>query len=112
MLSIDLQDHYSRLNILDFGINVITSRFSFNPNYCDVPAPLAFAYALAMFSSAKVSSIYLAGFDGYPSGDSRNDEINHMLEAYSCTKGSIEPVSITPSIYSSIVHSSVYSYRL
>ena len=65
-----------------------------------------------MFSSAKVSSIYLAGFDGYPSGDSRNDEINQMLEAYACTKGSIEPVSITPSIYSSIVHSSVYSYRL
>ena len=112
MLSNYLQSHYSRDNILDFGINVVTNKFLFNPYYCDVPAPLAFAYALAMFSSAKVSSIYLAGFDGYPSGDSRNDEINQMLEAYASTKGSIEPVSITPSIYSSIVHSSVYSYRL
>ena len=112
MLSDELQSNFSRHTVFDFGINVVNDEFSFKSHYCDVPAPIAFAYALAMFSSAKVSTIYLAGFDGYPSGDRRNDEINSMLEIYSRTKGSIEPVSLTPSIYSPIIHSSVYSYTL
>ena len=52
--------------------------------------------------------IFLAGFDGYPQGDSRNDEINDLLLKYKSSKPDAKVIAITPTKYKNIISQSVY----
>lgn len=70
------------LTICDFGISVRPGFFEFSNQYCTVPNTLAMSYALALSASGKVSRILLAGFDGYPGEDARNQELDHTLALF------------------------------
>ena len=57
------------------------------------------AYAFAALASGKANRILLAGFDGYESGDPRNEEMNSVVKVYQETMGAVELVAITPTRY-------------
>jgi 4-hydroxy 2-oxovalerate aldolase len=93
--------------LLDYGLGVESETFAFNEQYCILPISLVVAYALSVLSSGEVSRVLMAGFDGYPSGDSRNQEMNDLLDLYYKTVGSAPLLSVTPTCYE-IKKSSIY----
>lgn len=108
----DLQEKLSGIEILDYGITGADSIFKFDKNYCELPKPIAFAYAIAAASSGKANRILAAGFDGYIKGDQRQDEMEEILTTYFDTKDSIEIISITPTSYEKMSQSTVYNMNL
>jgi len=72
----------SNKDILDFGMSVQNHIFSFNEFYCNTPNSLVISYSLAIIASGKASRIIMAGFDGYPSGDKRNNETNDVIKLF------------------------------
>lgn len=99
MLPEELKRELKEKALLDFGIAVTTNGFKFHDNYCELPTSLVMAYALAIASSGGAKRIYLAGFDGYPEGDPRNDESEAIIKAYLAAEHPVDLVSITPTRY-------------
>jgi 4-hydroxy 2-oxovalerate aldolase len=85
--------------LLDFGLGIESGRFEFHDCHCVAPTPLVLAYALAVIASGKAVRILMAGFDGYPPGDYRNQEINMLLQCFFKEDHSTNLVSVTPSAY-------------
>ena len=54
------------------------------------------------------TEIFLAGFDGYNSNDSRNDEINELLLQYKNSYPNSKVIALTPTKYKNIISKSVY----
>ena len=61
-------------NTYDYGMDVRDNTFQFNQSSCICPLPLVLAYTLAIATSGSARRLYMAGFDGYPSGDPRGSE--------------------------------------
>lgn len=99
MLPNEIREKLKDKELLDFGINLANKGFKFNKNSCEVPTSLVIAYALAVATSGKAKNIYLAGFDGYPSGDPRNEEAEFIFSQYKKDEGSLPIISITPTKY-------------
>lgn len=99
MLPAEVKAELQSKELLDFGIAVTSKGFAFHENYCELPTSLVMAYALAIATSGGAKRIYLAGFDGYPEGDPRNDESEAIIKAYLTSKHPDELVSITPTRY-------------
>jgi len=93
--------------LLDFGLGVEGGGFAFHETHCIAPTSLVLAYALAVATSGKAKRILMAGFDGYPAGDARNEETGEILNSYD-KSGGLELVSITPT-HHRIHCSSVYA---
>tara|TARA_R110002049_G_scaffold290950_3_gene474614 strand:+ start:120 stop:1730 length:1611 start_codon:yes stop_codon:yes gene_type:complete len=85
--------------LLDFGLHVEAGKFGFHDTYCIAPASLVLAYALAVATSGHAARILMAGFDGYPAGDRRNDETASILDAYRASADKDIMVSITPTTH-------------
>lgn len=107
MLPDDLRACLQDNQLLDFGLGIQTDCFEFYDTYCIAPTSLVLAYALAVATSGKASQILMAGFDGYPAGDSRNDEINSLLARYEATSFALKLISITPTAYD-LLQKSIY----
>lgn len=97
--------------LLDFGLRVEPTRFEFHDTFCIVPTSLVLAYALAVTTSGQAARILMAGFDGYPAGDPRNDETDEVLEAYHNHDEYNRLLAITPTRHR-MNASSVYSQEL
>lgn len=82
--------------ILDFGMKVEPKSFRFDKTGCIVPCSLVLAYSLAIATSGNANRVLLAGFDGYPGDDDRNQETAEVLDLYRETPGALDLVSITP----------------
>ncbi|WP_372922297.1 aldolase catalytic domain-containing protein [Roseovarius sp.] len=82
--------------LLDFGLGIEPGRFEFHPTHCIAPTSLVLAYALAVTTSGRALRILMAGFDGYPAGDPRNDETAAILDAYRSVAGEDLLISVTP----------------
>ncbi|MCZ4257765.1 aldolase catalytic domain-containing protein [Sulfitobacter sp. G21635-S1] len=108
MLPEDLRKNLQDKEVLDFGLAVSPGRFNFHDTHCEVPAPLVLAYSLAIATSGGAKRILMAGFDGYPAGDRRNEETAEILSAY---KGHTSDVmlSLTPTRHA-IATASLYGY--
>ena len=104
----DLKKRFINKNILDFGLSIENDHFEFNDNFCKVPKSLVIAYSLATIASGNVSKAFMAGFDGYPAGDKRNEENNRIIKLF-MEYSNINLTSITPTNYN--VHKrSVFGY--
>ena len=107
-----LPEEFSRLfirkDIRDFGIGLTNTHFEFHKSFCLIPNTLVLSYALAVITSGSANKIYLAGFDGYPQGDSRNDEINDLLSKFKASKPDAKVIAITPTKYKNLICQSVY----
>ncbi|MBK1636512.1 aldolase catalytic domain-containing protein [Rhodovulum adriaticum] len=82
--------------LFDFGLGIEPGRFAFHEDHCIAPTSLVLAYALAVATSGQAESILMAGFDGYPAGDARNDETAAVLDAYRAHAGEERLISVTP----------------
>lgn len=82
--------------LLDFGLGIAPEHFEFHTTHCIVPTPLVLAYALAVATSGQASRILMAGFDGYPDGDPRNDETAMILDTFAKASTGDTAIAITP----------------
>ena len=80
--------------IKDFGIGLKNTHFEFHNSFCIIPNALVLSYALAVVTSGSAKTIFLAGFDGYPQGDSRNDEVNELLYKFKKSYPNAKVISI------------------
>ena len=94
--------------ILDYGIGISDSGFRCLDKFCMIPNSLVFSYALALVTGGNANKIFLAGFDGYDSDDSRNDEVNEVILKYKNSYPNSEVIAITPTKYKNIISKSVY----
>lgn len=108
MLPSTVRDALKGKELLDFGISVEPGNFSFNETCCILPNSLVLSYALAIAASGKASRILLAGFDGYPAGDSRNDEMDSLFALIATAPEAPVVTAITPCSYKSVLETSVY----
>ena len=108
MLSSDVISELDEKSCLDFGISIDPDDFGFKENYCKIPAPFVFLYALAIAATGEASRITLAGFDGYKSGDIRNDEMEGFIKIFKKKQPEMDIISITETAYKGIKINSVY----
>lgn len=95
MLSDSLRAELGNKTLLDFGLSVEPGTFAFHESHCVVPNPLVLAYALAVVTAGKAARVLMAGFDGYPAGDGRNEETSRILTAYNASQG-LPLLAVTP----------------
>lgn len=98
MLPNDLRAVLKEKSLLDFGIELSADGFEFDDTFCRIPQWLVIAYALGIAGSGRAARILLAGFDGYPPGDPRNEESSRVFESFSAAS-SIELLAITGTTY-------------
>lgn len=99
MLPGNVRESLGAKEVLDFGLNVQADRFDFADKHCTTPTSLVMAYAFAVATSGEARTIYLAGFDGYPSGDPRNAEMNRVVQQFKDATNTPPLIAITPSRY-------------
>ena len=107
MLPSDVRAELMDKQVLDFGLGIKDQVFQFQENACVLPTAMVAVYALAIASSGNASHVYLTGFDGYPAGDVRNNEMNELFNLYVESEGSIPLLSLTPTKYQ-IPSASIY----
>jgi len=100
MLPSDMQEALKSKQLLDYGMGIKASTFTFEPTYCVLPSSLVIAYALAIATSGQARCILLAGFDGYGADDPRTKEMQELLSAFDKLPQVLKPVAITPTTYS------------
>ena len=109
MLPETLRSELGDKTLLDFGLGIDPGRFEFHDRHCIAPSSAVLAYALAVATSGGAERILMAGFDGYPPGDTRNDEIEAMLAAFATADAKTPLLSIAPTRYKGIPTRSVYA---
>jgi len=103
-----VRQHLAGSEIRDYGVKTQTGQFDVKPNYCVLPSLLAFGYAVAVACVGGARRILLAGFDGYRSGDPRQQEMVETLDCYARYPGAIDLISVTPTSYP-LREGSIYS---
>jgi 4-hydroxy 2-oxovalerate aldolase len=96
MLPPHLEPNHSKVNILDYGLQIRDGSFDFYDTYGIIPYAKVFPYSLALSNSGHAQKIYIAGFDGYSPSDPREVENSAMINAYNSTSDSLPIISITP----------------
>lgn len=84
--------------IYNFGLEVSDSEISIGESSAVLPNSLVITYSLAIAVSGQASDIFIAGFDGFGSGDSRTLEVQEIFNSFKENTG-IEVVSVTNSTY-------------
>ena len=107
MLPADIRESLGETELLDFGLGVKSDAYEVHDTYCLVPNSLVVSYALAIAASGKAKRVLLAGFDGYASGDPRNDEMDSIFQFWAKAFPEVQMLSITPTIYK-LAKASVY----
>lgn len=110
MLPKDVQAALAGKQLLDYGLCVHPEAFAFHENFAQLPTSLVIAYALAIATSGRANSIYLAGFDGYSADDPRRQETDRIFHAYQSAMGALPLLAITPTLYE-LAGASVYSFN-
>ncbi|MEA1989490.1 MAG: aldolase catalytic domain-containing protein [Pseudomonadota bacterium] len=99
MLPDDVKAELKTKETLDFGLTIQTNQFAFETTNCTLPSSLVVAYALAIATSGRAKSIYLAGFDGYSADDLRKKEAEEVFNLYQKHQDALPLQSITPTLY-------------
>ena len=107
MLPETLQKNLSSKDARNFGIEIQSEHFEFKKTSCILPNLNVLAYALGIICSGRAESIFLAGFDGYSMGSTRNEEMNKIFHLFQGTSD-ISFFSVTPSVYK-IPQKSIYA---
>ena len=108
MLPNEFVEIFKDKNILDYGIGLSDGDFQCLEKFCLIPNCLVISYSLAVVTSGNSKNIYLAGFDGYSYGDSRNDEVNDLFFKFKKSHPESNLIAITPTKYKNLLTTSVY----
>ncbi len=65
--------------LYNYDFNTSSSLLAYDSNGCMLPNPNVFLYAICAALSCGATKINLAGFDGFPLGDSRNIEMQNSI---------------------------------
>tara|TARA_Y100000589_G_scaffold325353_1_gene363123 strand:+ start:734 stop:2338 length:1605 start_codon:yes stop_codon:yes gene_type:complete len=103
-----IKDQISPNKLLDFGLEIKEREFEFYKTGCMIPNSLSLSYALSIANSGKAKYIYMAGFDGYPTGDSRNNEVEFTIQKYNTLSNKIAIRSITQTSYKNLPARNIY----
>ncbi len=95
------------VEIYDYGLGLSDEKIEIKDTGCTLPSTLAVAYAIAVAISSGARRIMMVGFDGYPPGDPRQDEMIMLLEKLHNHKPDTQILAITPSTYP-IIQRSIY----
>ena len=94
--------------IKDFGLKINEKKLNVKSNYCCLPNSLVFGYAVAACIAGNARNIYLAGFDGYDSNNSTNEDMLSLIKLYKNRYKNLNLISLTPTTYP-INKSSLYA---
>lgn len=83
-------------NEINVELRISTDVFGFDGKTVTAPSTRSSIFALALLSGLDLSGITMAGFDGYPNGDPRNQEFSACLSKLS---GFYSVVSLTPTLF-------------
>ena len=83
----------------DYGIAADDQGVSIGPSSCTSPRISAFPYAVAIATAGGAAEIQLTGFDGFDSGDPRQEEMETILRAFGEHESSPPVVALTPTNY-------------
>ena len=108
MLPNALRDALKGKEVLDYGLNFDETKFAFKDKWCSTPSSLVIAYALATARAGMAGNIFMAGFDGYPAGDVRNEEIQKIIHKYNESLENSNLIAITPTRIKGLNSKSVY----
>ncbi len=95
----NIKNKLNNVNIYNYGMFVQEETFKSEKTQCIIPSPLVFAYALSSLTNTDTKNIYLAGFDGYPPNDARNDEMKKVIDLFKKENRGSSLISLTPTIY-------------
>ncbi|NYS78422.1 aldolase [Halomonas glaciei] len=107
MLPNDVRNSLAGKQVFDFGLNVSRDEFVFGAVHCTLPTSLVMAYAFAIATSGQATELLLAGFDGYPGEDPRNEEMNLIVKQFKASNAQLPLIAVTPSRYD-ITKKSIY----
>jgi 4-hydroxy 2-oxovalerate aldolase len=108
LVSPEIKKKLKKVKLLDFGIGLKNNKFKFYNTSALIPKLYNVAYALSVVTSGRASKIFLAGFDGYDFGDTRNKIIDEIFFEYLSNNNSKPVISITPTKYS-VSNISIYA---
>ena len=86
-------------DIYDYGLAVEPGTFEFEPTGCQLHLPYTVCYALAVANQAGAKIINLIGFDGYPSDEPKQIDMNKIFSLYNKHKHSVPIVSLAHTTY-------------
>ena len=86
-------------DIYDYGLAVEPGTFEFEPTGCRLHLPYTICYALAVANQAGAKIINLIGFDGYPSDEPKQIDMNKIFSLYNKHKHSVPIVSLAHTTY-------------
>jgi hypothetical protein len=64
-----------------------------------IPAPLVFAYALALCIAGRARQVFVVGLDGFAANDSRQAEMLELLRVVESSRGDMNITAPTPTNY-------------
>jgi len=106
VFSEQIKEGLSAVEVYDYGLS-LGPDIIVRDKGCTVLQPLVAAYALSICIMSEAERVLLAGFDGYPSGDARNIEIDELFRNVKSLKPELPLIAITPTDYS-ISQQSIY----
>jgi 4-hydroxy 2-oxovalerate aldolase len=111
LLSPSIKERLENADLRQYDCILEADSFAAHDGGCVVPVPLAFGYALALCISAKVKRIFLVGFDGFSSDDSRQQQMQQLLRLAEPHRSQLAMTALTPTNYP-IAQGSLYAdYR-
>lgn len=103
----DVKASLGGAEIRDYGLKVVRNTVEIRPTGCSLPQPLAAAYAIALAFEGGAAKIVLVGFDGYATGDRRQEEMIEVFERFHALESAPPIIAITPTTYP-VTQRSVY----
>jgi 4-hydroxy 2-oxovalerate aldolase len=79
----------------DIGMYVTGTRFETSSSGVGIPEPLVIGYALAIVTIGGAKRIFLAGIDGYPPNDSRQNSVQTTLDCYLASSNALTVTALT-----------------
>tara|TARA_Y100000310_G_C20703715_1_gene832557 strand:- start:9660 stop:11273 length:1614 start_codon:yes stop_codon:yes gene_type:complete len=96
------------VNFIDFGFGNSSETLKISEEFVDSKIDYTSAYLLGALYVAKPAKVYLVGFEGYDSQDSRQQDMIKLLGEYESISGAPELIALTPTAYP-VSKSSVYA---
>lgn len=95
-------------DLINYAVTIKADDFEVLRESCILPFDLTVGYAIAALLRLGVREIYMAGFDGYPTGDQRNLEMIELFQIIGKKHPELSLISLTPSHYP-LVQGSLYA---
>ncbi len=98
----EVRSQLGEVEVRDYGLNVARDIVEVTPTGCTLPQSLealTAAYAIALSVAGRAQTVFLVGFDGYATGDPRQEEMIEVFTRFNALPSAPEVIAITPTSY-------------